>query len=41
MDSTHICELETLEGENRRLKQMYTELVLDHQLAKHIIERKV
>ena len=36
MDSTHIRELKALQDENRRLKQMYAELMLDHQLAKHI-----
>ena len=41
MDSTHIRELKTLQDENRRLKQMYAELMLDHQLAKHIIEKKL
>jgi putative transposase len=39
MDSTHIRELKALQDENRRLKQMYAELMLDHQLAKHIIEK--
>ena len=41
MDSTHIRELKALQEENRRLKQMYAELMLDHQLAKHIIEKKL
>jgi len=30
-----------LQEENRRLKQMYAELMLDHQLAKKIIEKKL
>lgn len=41
MDSTHLKELKALQDENRRLKQMYAELMLDHQLAKHIIEKKL
>jgi putative transposase len=41
MDSSHIRELKALQDENRRLKQMYAELMLDHQLAKHIIEKKL
>jgi putative transposase len=41
MESSHIKELKDLKEENRRLKQMYAELMLDHQLAKHIIEKKL
>ena len=41
MESSHIKELKALKEENRRLKQMYAELMLDHQLAKHIIEKKL
>jgi putative transposase len=41
MDASHLKELKTLQEENRRLKQMYTELMLDHQLAKAIIEKKL
>ena len=41
MDSGHIRELKALQEENRRLKQMYAELMLDHQVAKHIIEKKL
>jgi putative transposase len=41
MESTHIKELKSLQDENRRLKQMYAELMLDPQLAKHIIEKKL
>jgi putative transposase len=41
MESSHIKELKELKDENRRLKQMYAELMLDHQLAKHIIEKKL
>lgn len=41
MDSGHIKELKALQEENRRLKQMYAELMLDHQAAKYIIEKKL
>lgn len=41
MESSHLKELKSLQDENRRLKQMYTELMLDHQLAKAIIEKKL
>jgi putative transposase len=41
MESSHIKELKALQDENRRLKQMYAELMLDHQVAKHIIEKKL
>ena len=41
MESSHIRELKALQDENRRLKQMYAELMLDHQVAKYIIEKKL
>ena len=41
MESSHVQELKALQDENRRLKQMYAELMLDHQLAKHIIGKKL
>lgn len=41
MESSHIKELKALQDENRRLKQMYAELMLDHQFAKAIIEKKL
>ncbi len=41
MESSHVKELKALQDENSRLKQMYAELMLDHQLAKHIIEKKL
>ena len=41
MEASHIKELKVLQDENRRLKQMYAELMLDHQLAKAIIEKKL
>ena len=33
--------LKELEEENRRLKQMYAELSLDHKLLKDMIEKKL
>lgn len=41
MEGSHIKELKALQDENRRLKQMYAELMLDHQLAKTIIVKKL
>lgn len=41
MEASHVKELKALQDENRRLKQMYAELMLDHQLAKTIIEKKL
>jgi putative transposase len=38
---SHLKEMKALQEENRRLKQMYAELMLDHQLAKKIIEKKL
>ena len=41
MNSKELKRLKTLEDENRRLKQMYSNLALDHQMAKEIIEKKL
>ena len=41
MESSQIKLMKDLQDENRRLKQMYAELSLDHQLAKAIIEKKL
>ena len=35
------AEIAKLEEENRKLKQMYATLALDHQMAKEIIEKKL
>ncbi len=40
MDASDLKRLKTLEEENLRLKKMYSELALDHALAKEIIEKK-
>jgi type I site-specific restriction endonuclease len=34
MDASHLKEMKALQEENRRLKQIYAELMLDHQLVK-------
>ena len=36
-----IDQIKELEEENRRLRQMYATLALDHQMAKEIIEKKL
>jgi len=41
MNSKELKRLKTLEAENQRLKQMYANLSLDHQMAKEIIEKKL
>ena len=41
MSSKELRRLKSLEEENRRLKQMYATLALDHQMAKEIIEKKL
>lgn len=41
MEPKELKRLKELEEENRRLKQMYASLALDHQMAKEIIEKKL
>jgi len=41
MNSKELKRLKELEAENQRLKQMYANLSLDHQMAKEIIEKKL
>lgn len=41
MNSKELKRLKQLEEENRKLKQMYATLALDHQMAKEIIEKKL
>lgn len=41
MNSKELKRLKQLEEENRKLKQMYATLALDHQIAKEIIEKKL
>ena len=41
MVASDIKRLKELEDENRRLKQMYAELSLEHKVLKDIIEKKL
>ena len=41
MNAKELKRLKQLEDENRKLKQMYATLALDHQMAKEIIEKKL
>jgi putative transposase len=41
MDASTLKRLRELEEENRRLKQMYAELSLDHKVLKDILEKKL
>ena len=40
MDASQLKRLKELEEENRRLKRMYADLSLDHELLKDVIEKK-
>ena len=40
MEGSEIKRLRDLEDENRRLKKMFAELSLDHQILKEILEKK-
>ena len=41
LDVSDVKRLKALEAENRRLKQMYAELSLEHQVLKEIVEKKL
>lgn len=41
MTGKELKRIKELEAENKRLKQMYASLALDHQMAKEIIEKKL
>lgn len=41
MDATDLKRLKELEAENAKLKRMYADLALDHELAKEIIAKKL
>ena len=41
MDARQLKELKSFQEENRRLKQMYADLSLDHRILKDIIEKKL
>lgn len=40
MDSSQLKRLKELEEENKRLKRMFADLSLDHQLLKEVLEKK-
>jgi putative transposase len=40
LEASELKRLNALEKENQRLKRMYADLALDHELAKEIIEKK-
>jgi len=41
MESADIKRLKDLEEENRRLKQMYADLSLEHRILKDVVEKKL
>ncbi len=41
MEASDVKRLKVLEDENRRMKQMFAELSLDHKIPKDIIEKKL
>jgi putative transposase len=41
MDASALKHLKELEEENRRLKQMYADLSLEHRVLKDIVEKKL
>jgi putative transposase len=41
MESSDLKRLKELEDENRKLKQMYADLSLDHRILKDIVEKKL
>ena len=41
MEASDIKRLKELEEENRRLKQMYADLSLDHKMLKDIVKKKL
>jgi putative transposase len=41
MEAADIKRLRELEEENRRLKHMYAELSLDHQILKEVLTKKL
>lgn len=41
MEASDLWRLRELEEENQRLKQMYAELSLEHQVLKDVVEKKL
>ena len=41
MEASDLKKLKALEKENQKLKRMYAELALDHEMAKEVISKKL
>ena len=41
MEASDVKRLKELEDENRRLKQMFADLSLEHRIVKDILEKKL
>lgn len=41
LEVSEVARLRGLEEENRRLKQMYAQLSLEHQILKEVVEKKI
>ena len=41
MEASDVKKLKALEEENRRLKQVYADLSLDHKILKDVVEKKL
>jgi len=41
VEASDLKKLKALEDENRRLKQMYANLSLDHKILKDVVEKKL
>ena len=41
MDSQELRRMKELEEDNRRLKQMYADLALDHNILKDVLSKKI
>ena len=41
MEASDLKKMKALEEENRRLKQMYADLSLDHKILKDVVEKKL
>jgi len=41
LEASDLKKMKDLEEENRRLKQMYAELSVDHKILRDIVERKL
>ena len=41
MEASDLKKLKALEEENRRLKQIYADLSLDHKILKDVVEKKL